>query len=93
MSKARRDMTPAIPTGCVFEVTSPYKKTFAQEQFLLMDSYFKRRKDRILVFAMTQQQRLLFNSNVIFMDGTFSVTPFGFEQIFIIHVQHFGQGN
>ena len=92
MSKARRKMTPVIPTTCVFEIPPWYQKTLAQQQFLLMDFYLKRGKDRVVFFATVQQLRLLFNSNVIFMDGTFSVTPSGFEQIFLIHVQHFGQG-
>jgi hypothetical protein len=70
----------------------PYQKTLTQEQFLLMDFYLKRGKDRVVVFATVKQLKLLFNSETIFMDGTFSVTPAGFEQIFLMHVQHFGQG-
>ncbi|CAF1116496.1 unnamed protein product [Didymodactylos carnosus] len=91
MSKARRRATPVIPTSCVFEIPMPYQKTLTQEQFLLMDFYVKRGKDRVVVFATVQQLQLLFNSETIFMDGTFSVAPVGFEQIFLMHVQHFGQ--
>ena len=92
MSKARRKATPVIPTSCVFEIPAPYQKTLTQEQFLLMDFYLKRGKDRVVVFATVKQLQLLFNSDTVFMDGTFSATPAGFEQIFLIHVQHFGQG-
>ena len=92
MSKARRKATPVIPTSCVFEIPIPYQKTLTQERFLLMDFYLKRGKDRVVVFSTDQQLHLLFNAETVFMDGTFSVTPVGFEQIFLMHVQHFGQG-
>lgn len=92
MSKARRKKTPVIPTSCVFEIPDAYRKTLSNKQFLLMDFYLKRSKERVIVYATTQQLQLLFNSSTIFMDGTFGVAPLGFEQVFLIHVQHFGQG-
>ena len=57
-----------------------------------MDFYLKRGKDRVIVFATVRQLQLLFKSETVFMDGTFSATPVGFEQVFLMHVQHFGQG-
>ncbi|CAF1140680.1 unnamed protein product [Adineta steineri] len=92
MSKARRKKTPVVPTSCVFEIPDSYQKTLSNKQFLLMDFYLKRSKERVIVYATTQQLQLLFTSTTIFMDGTFSVAPSGFEQVFLIHVEYFGQG-
>ncbi|CAF1506917.1 unnamed protein product [Adineta ricciae] len=68
-----------------------YQKTLSNKQFLLMDFYMKRSKERVIVYATSQQLRLLCSSATIFMDETFGVTPDGFEQVFLIHVQHLGQ--
>ncbi len=91
MSKARRKTTSVIPTSCVFEIPEMYHETMSKKPFLLMDFFMKRAKERVIVYATRQQLKLLFTSSTIFMDGTFSVAPNGFEQIFLIHVQHFGQ--
>jgi len=93
MSKARRKKTPVIPTSCVFEIPMFYQQTLAQQRFLLMDFFLKRGKERILVYATDQQMHLLFSSETIFVDGTFSTAPNGFHQVFLIHVEHFGQGD
>ena len=93
MSKARRKKTPVIPTSCVFDIPTFYQETLSQKQFLLMDFFLKRGKDRVIVYATAQQLQLLFDSEVIFVDGTFGTAPGGFEQVFLIHIQLFGQGN
>ncbi len=92
MSKARRKKTPVIPTSCVFEIPVTYQQTLSEKRLLSMDFYLKRGKDRVLVFASDQQLELLFDSDIIFMDGTFSTAPENFDQVFLIHVQKFGQG-
>ncbi|CAF3819673.1 unnamed protein product [Rotaria sordida] len=92
MSKTRRKITPVIPTSCVFEIPTPYQETLSQKRFLLMDFFLKRGKERVIVYSTNQQLHLLFNSEEIFIDGTFHVAPGGFEQVFLIHVHHFGQG-
>lgn len=78
---------PVIPTSCVFEISTSY-----QERFLLMDFFLKRGTERVIVYATDVQLKLLFNSEMIFVDGTFSTAPSGFDQVFLIHVQQFGQG-
>ncbi len=93
MSKARRKTTPVIPTSWIFEIPPLYQETLSQKRFLLMDFFLKRGKDRVIVYSTEEQLQLLFNSEVVFIDGTFSVAPDGFEQVFLIHVQYFGQGN
>ena len=92
MSKTRRQTTPVIPTSCVFEIPTSYQETLSQKRFLLMDFFLKRGKERVIVYSTEQQLHLLFDSETIFIDGTFLVTPGDFEQVFLIHVQHFGQG-
>ena len=93
MSKARREKTPVMPTSCVFDIPTFYQETLSQKQFLLMDFFLKRGKDRVIVYATAQQLQLLFDSEVIFFDGTFGTARTGFEQVFLIHIQLFRQGN
>jgi hypothetical protein len=92
MSKARRKKTPVIPPSCSFEVPTFYQQTLSSKRLLLMDFFVKRGKERVLVFSSNQQLELLFNSDIIFMDGTFSTTPENFDQVFLIHVQLHNQG-
>ncbi|CAF4457792.1 unnamed protein product [Rotaria sp. Silwood2] len=92
MSKARRKNIPIIPKSCVFEIPTAYQQTLSNKRFLLMDYYLKRAKERIVIFSSDQQLNLLYNSDVIFIDGTFSAAPENFDQVFLIHVQQFNQG-
>ena len=43
------------------------------------------RRERPLLFASDYQLDILFGSNTIFMDGTFSKSPSHFSQVYIIH--------
>ncbi|CAF0801757.1 unnamed protein product [Rotaria sordida] len=92
MSKARRKKTPVILTSCIFEIPTFYQQTLAQKRFLLMDFFLKRGAERVIVYSTDQQMHLLFSNKTIFIDGTFSTAPNGFNQVFLIHVQEFGQG-
>ncbi|CAF3916211.1 unnamed protein product [Rotaria sordida] len=92
MSKAQRKKTPVIPTSCIFEIPTFYQQTLAQKRFLLMDFFLKRGAERVIVYSTDQQMHLLFSNKTIFIDGTFSTAPNGFNQVFLIHVQEFGQG-
>jgi hypothetical protein len=57
-----------------------------------MDFYLKCGADCVIVYASDQQLQLLFSGDAIFVDGTSSTAPNGFNQVFSIHVQKFGQG-
>ncbi|CAF4570128.1 unnamed protein product, partial [Rotaria sp. Silwood2] len=92
MSKARRKITPVIPSTVMFEIPELYQQTLSNERFLTIDLFLKRGQDRILVFASDQQLELLFESDTIFMDGTFDTSPANFKQVYLIHVHKFGQG-
>ncbi|CAF3979963.1 unnamed protein product, partial [Rotaria sp. Silwood1] len=91
MSKARRKKTSVILTSCIFEIPMFYQQTLAQKRFLLMDFFLKRGAEHVIVYSTDQQMHLLFNNETIFIDGTFSTVPNGFNQVFSIHVQEFGQ--
>ncbi|CAF4668553.1 unnamed protein product, partial [Rotaria socialis] len=92
MSKARRKITPVMPSSVIFDIPESYQQTLSNERFLLVDLFMTRGKDRILVFSSDQQLELLFESETIFMDGTFHTTPPNFKQVYLIHAQKFGQG-
>jgi hypothetical protein len=92
MSKARRKKTPVIPSSAMFEIPEVYQHTLSNKRFLLIDVFLKRGKDRILIFSSDHQLELLFESDTIFMDGTFDTTPAHFQQVYLIHAHKFGQG-
>jgi hypothetical protein len=92
MSKARRKKTPVIPSTAMFHIPELYQQTLTAERFLFLDVFLKRGKDRMLVFSSDHQLELLFESDTIFMDGTFDTTPALFSQVYLIHAHKFGQG-
>lgn len=73
-----------MPQSCLFDIPDDYKKTADGKRFLLVDETLIRR-ERLLIFASDQQLDLLFQSKVIYMDGTFSKTPPHFMQVYILH--------
>ena len=92
MSKARRKNTPVIPSSPMFNIPDVYQNTISSKRFLLVDMFLKRGQNRVLIYSSDQQLEMLFESDTVFMDGTFDVTPSQFKQVFIMHVRKFGQG-
>ncbi|CAF3653882.1 unnamed protein product [Rotaria socialis] len=92
MSKARQKITPVLPSTVVFNIPELYQQTLSAQRFLLIALFMQRGKDRILVFASDEQLKLLFESEAIFMDGTFDTTPENFKQVYLIHAHKYGQG-
>jgi hypothetical protein len=84
LNRARRKLTPVLPTASTFDIPESYQLTSSGEKFLLCDTLVSRRK-RMLVFRSPKQLQLLFDTAIIFMDGTFSATPPFFDQVFSIH--------
>ncbi|CAF4412436.1 unnamed protein product, partial [Rotaria magnacalcarata] len=80
----RRLQTPVIPDSQTFDIPEVYSKTLKNEPFLCIDKFI-RRKTRVLVFASREQLTLLFESSIIFMDGTFSASPSIFDQVYSLH--------
>ena len=77
-------MQPLLPQSCLFDLPDVYTQTGDGKRFLLLDETLIRR-ERVLMFASDQQLDVLFRSEIVYMDGTFSKTPPHFMQIYIIH--------
>lgn len=79
---------PANPTSIdeLRKLPEQYRKTVVGENFLLYDSYEDDDwdDDRIVVFATRANVKLLFKSEVWYVDGTFQVVPSIFFQLFSI---------
>ncbi|CAF4340278.1 unnamed protein product, partial [Rotaria magnacalcarata] len=84
LNKSRRLQTPVIPDSQTFDIPEVYSKTLKNEPFLCIDKFI-RRKTRLLVFTSREQLTLLFESSIIFMDGTFSASPSIFDQVYSLH--------
>jgi hypothetical protein len=75
---------PPLPQSSLFTIPDSFKSTMDGKRFLLFDEA-RVRRERLLLFASDQQLDILFDSKVVFMDGTFSKTPPHFYQIYILH--------
>jgi hypothetical protein len=84
LNQARRQLTPTLPDSNSFDIPNGYQTTASGESFLICDKLVSRKK-RMLIFASPKQLQVLFDSAIIFMDGTFLSTPPFFDQIFTIH--------
>lgn len=91
LNHARRKLTPVLPNSITFDIPESYQLTGSGKKFLMFDTLVSRRK-RMLVFASPEQLQLLFDSSIIFMDGTFTATPPLFDQVFTIHALKFESG-
>jgi len=89
-NKARRAVTPTIPTTQLFDIPDPFSKTLRNDNFIVLDKMITRRQ-RILLFASNEQLKMLFNAETILMDGTFSSCPAMFDQVYTIHSIKFDQ--
>lgn len=90
LSRLRRKTTPVLPSSRDFEIPNEYSQTLTGKPFLLIDTLI--RGKRMLAFANELQVVILFKSKHIFIDGTFSVCPPFFDQVFTIHGVHHEHG-
>ncbi|CAF1557259.1 unnamed protein product, partial [Adineta steineri] len=74
VAKARQKVGPLFPNGCSFDIPDDYKHAIDGNRFLLADELLARR-ERLLIFASDHQLDLLFQSPVIYMDGTLPKRP------------------
>ncbi|CAF4918441.1 unnamed protein product, partial [Rotaria sp. Silwood1] len=84
----RRKLEPPFPSSYSFGIPDLYKLIINKERFLLFDES-RARRERLLLYGSDLQLNLLFGSQTIYMDGTFSKTPPHFTQVFIIHAINF----
>lgn len=92
INKARRGVTPTIPTTQFFEIPISYTQTLREKDFLVVDKMVSRRQ-RLILFASPEQLKLLFTAETILMDGTFSSCPNMFAQVYTIHSVKYEQGS
>ncbi|CAF4187268.1 unnamed protein product, partial [Rotaria sp. Silwood2] len=90
----RRKTTSSIPQSSSFFIPESYTNDYCNKARLLLydsndpkyqlnQSGHIRSEGRILVWSSDIQLKLLFNSQKLHMDGTFSTSPPLFEQVFI----------
>ncbi|CAF4038153.1 unnamed protein product [Adineta steineri] len=95
----RRAMMTSIPRSCSFTIPDIYKNDYLNKDRLLLhdsydlqssmnDSLHARPEGRILIWSSAAQLNLLFDSDKLYMDGTFSTTPPNFHQVYIIQAVH-----
>jgi hypothetical protein len=69
-------------------VPDAYSVTTNGVSFLFSDTLVH--KKRVILFASEEQQRMLFSSTHIMIDGTFSACVPHFDQVFSIHCMEYG---
>ena len=79
---------PPLPGDLLFHIPEPYNFSSTGNQFILYDNG---RQDRLIIFGTTESIGYIENSHDWFMDGTFSVTPPGFAQLYTFHVLRNGR--
>ncbi|CAF4036620.1 unnamed protein product [Rotaria magnacalcarata] len=83
INKARRGVTPIIPTTQLFDIPDPFARTLRDNPFLIIDKLIARRQ-RMILFVSDEQLKMLFSAETILMDGTFSSCPKIFDQVYTI---------
>ncbi|CAF4946425.1 unnamed protein product [Rotaria sp. Silwood1] len=69
-NKARRTITPTIPTTQFFDIPDPYSKTLRNNIFLILDKMITRRQ-RIILFGTSQQLKMFFTAETILIYMTY----------------------
>ncbi|CAF1936087.1 unnamed protein product [Rotaria magnacalcarata] len=80
----RKVGVPTLPTSIDFDVPLQFTVTVDKQPFLICDLKQNGTK-KFILFASERQLGLLFNSELLFMDGTFDVSPAQFKQLYTIH--------
>ncbi|CAF1216598.1 unnamed protein product [Rotaria sp. Silwood1] len=99
LSHVRQKNLPSIPNSSSFVIPDKYTRDYLDHHRLLLhdstDPHFQfdssddiQPSGRILIWSSDIQLHLLFNSERLHMDGTFSTSPPHFAQVFIIQTIH-----
>jgi len=92
LHKLRRKALPPLPVDQLFVIPPVYQNTYDDEPFLIYDKRKSHYGGRLLMFASEEQLNVLFQSEVLFADGTFKVCPKLFEQLYVILAITNGEG-
>ncbi|CAF3660333.1 unnamed protein product [Rotaria socialis] len=79
INKARRAMTPTIPTTQLFDIPEPFTKTLHDDDFLIVDKMITRRQ-RILLFASREQLKMLLVGRFWIYDFIYDMVVTGLEE-------------
>ncbi|CAM4832775.1 unnamed protein product [Rotaria magnacalcarata] len=88
INKARRAMTPKIPTTQLFDIPEPFTKTLHDDDFLIVDKMITRRQ-RIILFASREQLKMLLGADTIYGWNLFNLSMF--DQVYTIHAIKYDQ--
>ncbi|CAF2107924.1 unnamed protein product [Rotaria magnacalcarata] len=81
LHKLRRKTVPPLPQDQKFVVPPAYQHTYSNGNFLIYDKRKNAYGGRLMIFASDEQLNVLYNSDILFADGTFKVSPKLFEQL------------
>ena len=90
LCRLHRKTTPILPTSSAFDIPIIYKQTLNGKDFLFKDTIIRDKRE--LIFATEKQLIILYESQHIFIDRTFSVCPPFFDQVLTIHGVHHEHG-
>jgi hypothetical protein len=92
LHKLRRKSLPPLPQNQKFIVPDIYQEIYSHKKFLIYDKRKTVYGGRLMIFASEEQLKVLNQSDVLFADGTFKVSPKLFEQLYVIHGIENGEG-
>ena len=82
--RARRDSLPPLPANlAALQIQGRWAQTTQHQAFLLFDE--QNGNDRIICFCSEEDLQQMCDSDVLYMDGTFSTAPRMFAQLYTIH--------
>lgn len=92
LARTRQHMMPPLTGSCFFTIPDAYKTDYLDRERLLLhdsedqqlkieQSLYVRPEGRILIWSSDIQLNLLFNSEKLYMDVTFSSAPPYFNQV------------
>lgn len=83
----RSSVMPALPKDLKeFKLPSIFANTNQGERFHILEVDLG--EDKVIGFASSKCLNILFDSNDIFIDGTFDVAPKPFKQVVTVHAMH-----
>lgn len=89
IQRERRRNLPSLPqSASEIEIEGKWRETSNGEDWLMFDDIVS--GEKVLIFATSQSLHHLSNSKVWYGDGTFSVTPPFFTQLYTIHGEYLG---
>ncbi len=92
LHKLRRRSLPPLPQDQKFVVPLVYQETYSHQKFLIYDKRKSSYGGRLMIFSPEEQLNVLYQSDTLFADGTFKVSPKLFEQLYVIHGMENGEG-